>query len=140
MTETLIAAVTAEIEELHAEFARWYGGATDDFSRIENAIAADFMFIAPHGEVVAVSDLLAGIRADHGRRPLAIRIENVQVRWHSADATVATYEEWQEADGVTTARLSSVLFTPDASAPHGLAWRHVHETWLVPPPAPIHQT
>jgi hypothetical protein len=49
------------------------------------------------------------------------------------DRCLCTYEEWQtdrHGDGVETGRLSTVLFREAPDAPGGVAWLHVHETWL----------
>lgn len=126
--------VTAEIEALHVEFEHWFAGSTDDFERIRTSLADDFTFISPAGDIVEPTDLLAGIRAAHGSRRIRIRIANVVVRWSRESTVLATYEEWQDHDDFTAARQSTVLFTEDEAAPGGLLWRHVHETWKVPPP------
>ncbi|MFX0092506.1 MAG: hypothetical protein ACFFBD_12150 [Candidatus Hodarchaeota archaeon] len=43
---------------------------------------------------------------------------------------MTTYEEWQEIDGQTIARLSTALFRKCFDAPNGVEWLHAHETWL----------
>ena len=133
-TPSLTRRVTAEVEALHVEFERWFGGQSDDFERIETSMADDFTFVSPSGDIIERRELLAGLRASHDSRQVPIRIENVAVRWSSDSEVLATYEEWQDHSGHTSARQSTVLFTEDETAPGGLLWRHVHETWKVPPP------
>jgi hypothetical protein len=126
--------VAAEIEALHVEFERWFAGSTDDFERIRSSMAAGFTLVTPGGDVIEHTDLLAGLLDSHGSRQIRIRIENVVVRWSTGSGILATYEEWQEHAHYTAARQSTVLFTGDQAAPSGLLWRHLHETWKVPPP------
>lgn len=132
--QSLTRRVTVEIETLHVEFERWFGGLSDDFERIQSSMADAFTFVAPGGDILERPELLAGLRASHDSRQIRIRIENVIVRWSSDSEVLATYEEWQDHPGYTAARQSTVLFTEDEAAPGGLLWRHVHETWKVPPP------
>jgi hypothetical protein len=76
--------------------------------------------------------LLAQLRAAHGSRPgWRIWIERPALRFREAGLAAATYEEWQRsADGAVTGRLSTVVFRALPGTPNGLAWLHVHETWL----------
>jgi len=133
--QSLAQRVTAEIEALHIEFERWFTGSSNDFERIRSSMADDFTFISPGGDVIEPLELLKSLHASHGSRQIAIRIENVTVRWSDESAVLATYEEWQDHPGYTAARQSTALFTQDEAAPGGLLWRHVQETWTVPPPA-----
>ena len=130
----LTARVAAEIEALHLQFERWFAGSIDDFERIRSSMADDFTFISPDGDIVEPAALLAGLLASHGSMHIRIRIKKVIVRWSDESSILATYEEWQDHPEYTAARQSTVLFTEDESAPGGLLWRHVHETWKVPPP------
>jgi len=59
-----------------------------------------------------------------------IWIKTVRLRQQIKDLSLATYEEWQELERQTTARLSSMLFQGAQSTPNGLKWLHVHETWI----------
>lgn len=135
MTETELAEkVTAEIIALHREFERWFRGESDDPTRMEASIPADFTFISPGSEIVPADTLVAGLLASHGSRQIRIRIENPVIRWSDDSAVLATYEEWHDHADYRTARQSTALFTLDVNAPGGLRWRHVHETWMQPPP------
>ncbi len=135
MSETALSArVTAEIEALHVEFERWMRGASNSLGRIEATLLEDFTFISPQGDVVDGGELRENLRGAHGTRQIRIRIENAVVRWSGPAGVVATYEEWHDHDDYTTARQATVLFTQDETAPGGLRWRHVHETWKIPPP------
>lgn len=128
--------VIVEIVGLHEFFESWLNGDdATDFSRVERALADDFTFLPPNGQTVSRDELLTGLREGFGRRPIQLRIERPAIRWHDDSAWLATYEEWHEHADYTTARRSSVLLTADDSAPGGLLWRLVHETWLRPPPA-----
>ena len=126
--------VAAEIVALHREFEKWFRGESDDPSRMEASIPTDFTFIAPGSDLVPADALVAGLLNSRGSRQIRIRIENPVVRWSDGSAVLATYEEWHDHADYTTGRRSTVLFTVDPDAPGGLRWRHVHETWIEPPP------
>ena len=59
---------------------------------------------------------------------------------HYADSQTAvmTYREWQTNTGttgdITSLRLSTAVLCAAPGTPNGVAWLHVHETWL---PAPV---
>lgn len=128
-------AVATEIAYLHAAFEAWFHGADDaDFDRFERSLADDFTFIPPSGEPIERSALVEGLRRSYGENPIRIRIERPVVHWERDGAILATYEEWHDHAEYVTARRSTVLFTRDHQAPAGLLWRHVHETWIQPPP------
>jgi hypothetical protein len=103
-------------------------------ARVEAALGADFTIVPPRGCIVPRAELMAGLEQERGTRQIRIRVENVEVRWQARDAVLATYEEWHEHATYTTTRLSTVLFSIDDTAPGGLRWQHVHETWIQPPP------
>ena len=135
MTEAELAdRVAAEIVALHQEFERWFRGESDDPRRMQSSIPPDFTFISPGADLVPADALISGLLDAHGSRQIRIRIENPVVRWSDGSAVLATYEEWHDHADYSTGRQSSVLFTIDADAPGGLKWRHVHETWIKPPP------
>lgn len=126
--------VTHEIVALHVEFEQWFRGDLENLNRVDVVLAEDFLFVSPRGDVVDRSAVLDGLRSGRGSRELQIRVENPTVRWHSGDVIVATYEEWHVHPDYTTSRLSTAVLTLDETAPGGLVWRHVHETWMTPPP------
>jgi hypothetical protein len=125
----------AEIVELHEFFQGWLGGtlpATDAaFARLIDTTDAALLLITPAGEVIPRQVLLTQLRAAHGSRPgWRMWIEHAQLRCQSGDLLVATYEEWQQTGGTTTARISTVVFRNRPGTLNGLVWLHVHETWL----------
>ena len=60
----------------------------------------------------------------------AIEIADVELAWEAGDAVVVTYIEKQERRGIKTARRATALFVESSSAPNGVEWRHLHETWM----------
>lgn len=128
----------AEIVDLHAFFEQWLGGAlpaTDAaYARLTDTMDPAFAIVTPAGALVERAVLVPQLRAAHGSRPgWRIWIERPALRFQRGELTGATYEEWQHrADGVVTARLSTVVLRAQAGTPNGLAWLHVHETWLAP--------
>ena len=126
----------AEIVELHDFFQEWLDGtlpATDEaYARLVDTQVPEFVIITPGGELIPGPTLLAQLRAAHGSRPgWRIWIDNAELRLEQSGLSVATYEEWQRhADGTVTGRISTVVFHEQPGTPNGLAWVHVHETWL----------
>jgi hypothetical protein len=131
---TLSKQVELEIVRLHAEFERWLRGESDDPTAIEAVFAPGFTFVSPQGDVLSGTEMRENLREARGARQIRIRVENVVVRSSTADAVVATYEEWHDHAAYTTARQSTAAFERDEAAPAGLRWCHVHETWKIPPP------
>jgi hypothetical protein len=127
-----------EIDALHEFFEGWFNGRIDnseaEFSRFEGALAPDFTMVTPGAELVQRAALLASLRAAHGSRSarerFRILIQATAGRALSAELAHFTYEEWHESADGQRGRLSSVLFEADASAPGGVRWLFVHETWL----------
>lgn len=79
--------------------------------------------------------LQAGMREAHGVHvdadpPLDVAVRNVRHRLSRDDLCLLTYQEWQRWGDEETGRQSSVLFRERASAPNGVEWVHLHETWL----------
>jgi hypothetical protein len=125
-----------EVEQLHMFFQDWFIGAAEDtddnFARVAAVLAPDFMLISPRGHVHDRDDILGIIRDAHGQRAEGFRIwtSDFDVRVAQGPLCVATYREWQEADGEQTCRLSSVVFREHDSTPNRVEWTHLHETWL----------
>ncbi|NJN15157.1 MAG: DUF4440 domain-containing protein [Oscillochloris sp.] len=125
----------AEIVELHNFFMAWLAGDLvknmDSFARCAGTMAEGFAIITPAGGLIEREALLAALYSAHGSRPgLRIWIEQPVLRRREGKLTLVTYEEWQEEQGRTTARRSTVLFRDDPQASQGLSWVHVHETWM----------
>jgi hypothetical protein len=78
---------------------------------------------------------MAGLRSVHGKwkdNQGRIWIENMRLLHNEGTLFLFGYEEWQEADGKTAARLSTVLFGVEDRAPRGVVWLHLHEVWMQP--------
>jgi len=127
----------AEVVELHRFLEVWSNAelppTEEAFARFGDVIAPSFLIIDPDGEILGREPIVDAIRQAHGRwteAPGQIRIENFRLHQSGADYALATYEEWHEVGGETIGRLSSVLFGPNAQAPQGLEWLHLHEVWI----------
>lgn len=131
-----------EVVELHAFLQDWLDGTAprtaEAFERFRGVMGEGLIVISPRGSVTGRDDLLREFEASHGalaekQGAFKIWIENFVCRRRLGGRVLVTYEEWHELDGNRSARLSTVLFGPiaeTAAAPNGLAWLHVHETWL----------
>ena len=128
-----------EVRGFHAFLRDWLAGAvtrTDEsFARFSGAMDDGVEVIGPRGTVTPRDALVDEFECLHGQLAadadeFEIWIENFRLRWAADDHALVTYEEWHRRRGTTSARLSSALFRREAAAPCGVAWLHVHETWL----------
>lgn len=132
----------AEIHGLHVFFVDWLSGALAgsgrEFARCAGVMAEGFVLIGPHGQATTRETLLERLEGAHGVHghadpPFAIRIDHPRLLRQWADHALLVYEEWQDgARGAkgATGRISTALFGRDNTAPNGVAWLHLHETWI----------
>lgn len=137
----LVDAALGEVDGLHRFFVDWFLGtcASDEtaFARCADALDPAFVQIDPAGRERPRAALIGALRAAHGcyaGLAFAIRIERLQARLLRPDLALATYEERQQFGGRSSARHSSALFAPAPAAPLGVAWLHLHETWVLERP------
>lgn len=139
MPKSIDARCREEVVDLHRFFEGWFRGAVEstdeNFSQLERSLGAQFTLISPDGRTSERASLVAGLRSAHGSHQsddsdFRIWIENVTVRPLSAELILVTYEEWQEIEGSTTARLSTAVLQSRTGRTGQFEWLHVHETWL----------
>ncbi|TCR81515.1 hypothetical protein [Rhizobium sp. BK376] len=128
----------AEIIAFHRFFVEWYDAATADavdFDRCERVFGQDFHMIPPTGKLFDRTETIALIRGNRAtyNGDFAIAIEDIRSRWEAGDAIMVTYVEAQVRSGQKSRRQASALFTASSSAPEGVEWQHLHETWLQMP-------
>ena len=132
-----------EVDELHAFFVRWFTGAVprtrEELARFTDAMHAEMEMVTAGGDRHTLASLAETIDCAHGcmegsRAGFAIAVRNVRVlRSLGAGAErshLVSYEEWQTVGAAETARVSTALFREQGGAPNGLAWLHLHETYL----------
>ena len=128
-----------EVRGFHAFLRDWLAGAVprgpETFTRFSGAMDAGVEVIGPRGTVTGRKALVDEFEGLHGQLAadadaFDIWIDNFRLRWQAGDHALVTYEEWHRRQGATSARLSSALFRRAEAAPSGVAWVHVHETWL----------
>lgn len=135
---TLFERASAEILDFHRFFVSWYDAATadgTDFGRCEQVFGQGFHMIPPTGRVFDKTQTIELIRANRAtfNGNFTIDIETIRSGWERADTIVMTYIEAQVRAGKSSRRQASALFTTSSSAPHGVEWRHLHETWVQMP-------
>lgn len=132
----LAAQAVREVVERHDFFVAWFTGRADEaeMEQSARAFAQDFRRIGPEGRVQDARAVIAMLRgAQRSRAPgFAIRVEVVEARLLGAGLALVLYDEHQAMDGARTARRASAVLSPDASAPLGVSWRHLQETWIDP--------
>ena len=121
-----------EIVDLHAFFEAWIRGTEDDFSRFERAVQPEITLVSPGGSVLPLESLAREILAMHATVPdFRLWVSDVKVVHDGGDAWVLTYREWQEGrDTARTGRFATAVLRAATTAPLGVAWRLVQETWL----------
>ena len=135
---TLTDACLAEVHEFHEFVEAWLAGrATRDdetYERAHAVLADDFEIVSPSGERRSRATLLDELEAAHGLHadsspPFEVDVREVRHRYTAGELCLVGYEEWQRVDGDETGRVSSALFRRDETAPNGVEWLHLHETW-----------
>ncbi|MBL0371988.1 hypothetical protein JJB09_08105 [Rhizobium sp. KVB221] len=126
---------SAEIIALHRFFVAWFDKVTSadaDFSRFDQSMGDGMQMIAPSGAILDRQALVGYVRdcRDTFDGDFSIDISDIRPVWESDDAIVVSYIEKQQRKGVKTARRATALFTKSSSAPSGVEWRHLHETWM----------
>lgn len=120
-----------EIVELHELFEDYFLGRADSLSRVEDSLADDFLIVGPAGAVANRAETLEALRLGHAHTAaLKINISESTLVEESGDLIVASYIESHELALSSNRRLTTVVFRRVASAPNGLQWVRVHETWL----------
>jgi hypothetical protein len=134
VTDSLQELAKREVVALHEFFVGWFRGelAESAFASCEDAFAADFRMVTPEGAVHEREAIVARLRAARGRLPPDFSVDVIDPNpfWSAGDAVLLEYVERQYRDGRTTRRRSTALFTSEPSAPRGVYWRHLQETWI----------
>lgn len=120
-----------EIDDLHAVFEAYFLGTVDALDRVEEVLADDFTLVGAHGVTSDRAATMAAIRDGHGHtEALRIVCSGHRLLWEADDVIVAAYVETHELADRSNHRQSTVVFRRDATAPNGLRWVRVHETWM----------
>ena len=132
---SLFLRVRDEVVSLHEFFVAWYDKATadaTDFDRFDRVMGPGMTMIPPSGDMLERDAVVSYVRDNRATfdGDYAIEIADVQPAWEAGNVIVVTYIEKQQRRGVKTARRASALFVESSSAPHGVEWRHLHETWM----------
>ena len=135
---SLQSACFQEVIDLHAFFQGWLDGTlpNDDalFARFAAANNPAFTLISPDGSMAGGAATGSWIRAAYGTRPgFRLWTDAHQMHYQDANLAIVTYREWQTREGATTVRISTAVFRTAPAAPNGVAWVHIHETWLATP-------
>jgi len=120
-----------EIEDLHGFFEAWFLGKETSMDRAEKAFDEEFTFAGPDGterDRRSMIQMLTEGRAH--TTDLRITTTDHRLIVDTDDAVVATYVEHHQMGAAQNRRLSTVVFVPEQSAPNGLRWLRVQETWL----------
>jgi len=135
---SLFRKASAEVIDFHRFFEAWYDAATaddTDFGRCEHTFGQAFHMIPPTGRVFDRPETIELIRANrasfHGN--FSIEISDIRATFETEDMIVLTYVEAQMRADKYSRRQASALFTASSSAPNGVEWQHLHETWLQMP-------
>lgn len=120
---------------MHEVIEDWLTGALADIGPFADALAPAFRIVSPDGETREREAVVASMHDAHGSHAgtspsFAVEIRDLEHRELAAGCHLVTYEEHQRVEGTWEARTSSAWLREDETAPGGLAWVHLHETWL----------
>ena len=129
---------SAEVLAFHRFFEAWYDAATADgvdFDRCNRTFGPAFQMIPPSGRIFNRTETIELIRANRAsfRGDFTIEISDIRASFETEGIIVLTYVEAQWRAGKHSRRQASALFTASSSAPDGVEWQHLHETWLQVP-------
>lgn len=119
---------------MHDVIEAWFTEG-EDLAAFADALAPEFRIVSPDGTtrhreaVVTSMEGAAGVHAGEDP-PFVVEVREATLRESAGDRHLVTYEEHQRIESEWEARTSSVWLREDAEAPGGLAWVHLHETWL----------
>ncbi|MBB3929515.1 hypothetical protein GGR25_000534 [Kaistia hirudinis] len=136
-THPLVAAAIREIEASHDFFVRWFLGTADEaeFALWLRTTHPAFRLTTPGGAMLGNAAIVAWIGAARGSMTtrFEIAVEDIEPIHVGEDAVLLIYVERQYRDGRITRRQSMAFFLKEDSAPRGVVWRHLQETWLQAP-------
>jgi hypothetical protein len=125
-----------EVQELHRFFEDWFNGrlANDEaeFERFAGVLSPAFERTVPDGETLDRAETLSRVRAAHAAHGggMRIRVEEARARTLGEGMLEVTYEEWQDAEGEVRGRRSVALMRQSTTAPNGVEWVRLDETWI----------
>lgn len=128
-----------EAHRLHEVLEAWLCAKvprTDSgFAPFASALADSCRVISPLGTVTERAALLTEFEGIYGvlatrSADFTIKVENAEVLRAWDDHALIGYEEWHDLAEDRSARRSTALFISAPDAPLGVAWAHIHETWL----------
>lgn len=130
------AACAAEVERLHRVLEGWLSGAVphsaEDFAAFCDSHTPEFTLITGDGAELTRDQVMDAVRRSHGSAA-QLRIRTHGTRLVAADAhlLVAAFSEQHSGTPDARSRRCTAVFERDSSAPHGLRWRHLQETYAV---------
>ncbi|GAA4912873.1 nuclear transport factor 2 family protein [Streptomonospora salina] len=128
-------ACAAEIERLHRVLQGWLSGAVpcsaEEFAAFSDAHIPEFTLITGDGAELTRDQVIGSVRSAHGSAE-RLRIRTHGTRLAAADTRllVASFTEQHSGTPDARSRRCTAVFERDPSAPHGLRWRHLQETYL----------
>lgn len=140
-----------EVIDLHQYFQDWFRGdipnSPENQQRFSNSFDRQCELVTPNGQIDGFTDINQRFLAAYKKFPDAkIWTSGFVPILVSDDRVLVKYKEWRQIDGVTNLRVTTCLFTRDDglkegasegvseglahSAPNGVKWFYIHETWL----------
>ena len=130
-----------EVVRLHEVIEGWTTGRLPEtdaaFAGFADALGPDFIIINPEGSIETREHVVPRFRERYGARGASFRIviDDAALRLMHGEHALVTYQEiWRRGDDPAGTILSSAWLRRDDTAPGGVSWLHLHETWLTPPP------
>ena len=126
----LAQAAVREVEDLHQVFTELFTGRLQTTARLAQVFDCAFEMVTPGGMRLDREAVLAALASTKAGPDFRISILSARPLWRDDDSILLQYVEQQYRDGRMTRRLSSALFRAEPTAPNGVVWRYLHETWM----------
>ncbi|BBN09473.1 sucrose-6-phosphatase [Marchantia polymorpha subsp. ruderalis] len=131
-------AVAHEIVEFQLLFERWFKGAVENsdevFQRLKATLLPECVLVNPWGVQVKPLVAIEMARPLYGSlkgKNFRIWIDRIRINQISEEVWAVQFDKWLKSDKELSCRLTSGLLKKKDGTPNGVAWLHIHETWLL---------
>lgn len=121
-----------EVNRLHLMLEDWYAGVRDDIEPITDALADEFTWIGPAGQLLGKEAAIAAWEEDRAEyraadRPPAVAVEDIELHRTLFGLHQVTYRKETRVGDDIDIRTCSIWLRETERVPSGLQWVHLAE-------------